>query len=142
MGEGRRFSADAAKPEPGAGVIVGGLQPSVVEAKRFARCILQEQLAIVVCPKMCRGEALRPVRIKAAVKETARVGSDGHKPDIGLRTGRATLLTLLRRRARACSAGLYRPTPLAGAASNSHPRREGDAVQRCRRAPADQEQLR
>ena len=61
VGEGGGLAGDAAQPEARAGVIVGGLQPPVVEPERLARAVLEIELAIVVAGEMRRGEALRAV---------------------------------------------------------------------------------
>ena len=63
------------RPKPGAGVIVGGLQPTVVEPERLAGAVLKVELAIVVGRQMLGREPLRAVGIEAAVEEPARVGA-------------------------------------------------------------------
>ena len=48
VGEGGGLAGHAAQAEARRGVIIGGLQPAVVEAERLARAILEIELAIVV----------------------------------------------------------------------------------------------
>ena len=48
VGEGGGLAGHAAQAEAGRGVIVGGLQPAVVEAERFAGAVLKVELAVVV----------------------------------------------------------------------------------------------
>ena len=48
VGEGGGLAGHAAQAEARGAVIIGGLQPAVVEAERLARAILQVKLAIVV----------------------------------------------------------------------------------------------
>ena len=73
MGEGGHFAGDAAQAEARTGVIVGGLQPPVVEAERLGHAILEVKLAVVVAGEMLRGErgglgGIEP----GAVEEVAR----------------------------------------------------------------------
>ena len=78
MGEGGRFAGDAAQAEARAGVIIGGLQPAVVEAERLVTSILEVELAIVVRGEMPRGERGRLGGIERAIEKVARVGC--HEP--------------------------------------------------------------
>src|SRR5207253_2864044 len=82
VGESGGLSGDAAQPEAGAGVIVGGLQPAVVEAERLAGTVLEVELAVVVGGQVPGSESPRAVGIEAAVKEPP-----------GVRRGHAALLS-------------------------------------------------
>jgi hypothetical protein len=77
MGEGGGLTGNAAQPEPRSGVIIGGLQPAVVEAERLARRILEEKLAVVMRRQVLRREIARRIGIEGPVKEPPRIGS-GH----------------------------------------------------------------
>jgi hypothetical protein len=76
MGEGRGFAGHAAQAESGTGVIIGGLQPPVVEAERLAGAVLKIELAVIASGQVPGGERPRLIRIERSIKEAARVG--GH----------------------------------------------------------------
>src|SRR5829696_6785996 len=99
MSESRGLAGHAAKPETRCRIIVGCLQPAVVEAESLARRILQVELAVIAVREMAVGQTLGFVRVQRAftVKESARVGEDGHSTDIGVAMARATLPELNRR---------------------------------------------
>ena len=63
-------------PKPDAVLIVGRLQPAVVEAESLARRILQVELAVVAMREMPGSQALGLVGVQRAVsiKESPRVG--------------------------------------------------------------------
>ncbi len=77
VGEGGGFAAHPAQAEARGAVIVGGLQPAVVEAERLARTVLEVKLAIVMGGEVPGGEPAGAVGIEAPVKEAARVRA-GH----------------------------------------------------------------
>ena len=54
VGESGGLAGHAAQAEARGGVIIGGLQPAVVEAERLARAILKIELAVVVARQRCR----------------------------------------------------------------------------------------
>ncbi len=62
-----------AQPEARRAVIIGGLQPAVVEAERLAGAVLEIELSVVVSGKMRRGETPGAVRVERTVKETPRI---------------------------------------------------------------------
>ena len=77
VGEGGGLAGHAAQAEARGGVIIGGLQPAVVEAERLARAILKVQLAVVAAGEMLRGEPPRAIGIEAAVEKAPGIGR-GH----------------------------------------------------------------
>ena len=73
MGESGGLAGDAAQAEARRAIIVGMLQPAVVEPESLADPVLQIELAIVMAGEMAAGEPLRVVGIEAAIKEGARI---------------------------------------------------------------------
>jgi hypothetical protein len=60
-------------------MIVGGLQPAVVEAEGLAPAILEVEFAIVMSREVPRGEAAGLVGVeRPGIKEAARIGEVGH----------------------------------------------------------------
>ena len=64
VGEGGHLARHAAQAEARIAVIIGGLQPAVVEPERFGQAILEVEFAIVMRGEVARGEALRLVGIE------------------------------------------------------------------------------
>ncbi len=74
VGEGGRFAGNPAQAEARGAVIIGGLQPAVVEAERFADAVLEVELAVVAAAQMLRREVPGSFGIEAAIEEAARIG--------------------------------------------------------------------
>ncbi len=84
VGEGGRLARDAAQPETGLRVEVGGLEPAVVEAEALRREILQIEFAVVGRRQRLRAQPPRGIGIEpVAVEEGAGIGEAGHCRDIG-----------------------------------------------------------
>ena len=79
VGERSGLATDPAKAEARRGMIVGGFQPTVIEAECLARRILQEQLAVVVRRKMFGREPAGIYRIEVAAVATTEGGSEAVK---------------------------------------------------------------
>jgi hypothetical protein len=62
-------------------LIVGCLQPAVVEAEGLARRILQVEFPIVAMGQMASGQSFGFVRVQRAftIKKSAWVGEQGHQ---------------------------------------------------------------
>ena len=73
VGEGGGLASHAAQPEARGVIVIGGLQPAIVEAERFAQAVLQIQLAIVVARQMPGRETLGLFGIQRAIEKGARV---------------------------------------------------------------------
>jgi hypothetical protein len=59
-------------------VIIGGLEPAVVEAERLAGAVLEVKLAVIAGAEVPRRKPLRVIGIEhpVAVEEAARVAGD------------------------------------------------------------------
>jgi hypothetical protein len=73
VGEGGHFAHHAAQAEAGGDIIVGGLQPAIVEAERLVDGVLKVKLPVVMGSEVLVGEALGLGRIERPVEKRARV---------------------------------------------------------------------
>ena len=74
VGEGGGFAGNSPQPKPGGAVVIGRLQPPVVEPERFARRILEVKLAVIVPGEVPCGKRMGSARFQAAVEKPSRIG--------------------------------------------------------------------
>ncbi len=76
VGEGGGLAGYAAEAEPGGAVVIGGLQPPVVEAEGLADTVLEIKLAVVLTGEVPVRQTLGAVGIEIAIEEVPWIGGD------------------------------------------------------------------